>query len=113
MTTVCKKGFRVINCARGGIINEADLIKAIDEGFCAGAGLDVFVEEPTKNTQLVQHPKVICTPHLGASTVEAQKRVSLEMLQRLDDAIHQEAGEALQSAKRLNTEGLNAPAVEV
>ena len=81
----CKKGVRIINVARGGIVNEDDLLAALQSGYVAGAGLDVFMEEPPKNTQLVQHPKVVCTPHLGASTKEAQNNVAKEIaLQFLD-----------------------------
>lgn len=81
----CKKGVRIINVARGGIINEDDLLAALQSGHVAGAGLDVFLEEPPKNTPLIQHPKVVCTPHLGASTKEAQNNVAKEIaLQFLD-----------------------------
>ena len=81
----CKKGVRIINVARGGIVDENALLKALQSGHVSGAGLDVFVEEPPKNTQLVTHPKVVCTPHLGASTKEAQNNVAKEIaLQFLD-----------------------------
>lgn len=81
----CKKGVRIINVARGGIVNENDLLQALQDGHVAGAGLDVFLEEPPQNTQLIQHPKVVCTPHLGASTKEAQNNVAKEIaLQFLD-----------------------------
>lgn len=81
----CKKGVRIINVARGGIVNEDDLLTALQSGHVAAAGLDVFMEEPPKNTQLVQHPKVVATPHLGASTKEAQNNVAKEIaLQFLD-----------------------------
>lgn len=79
----CKKGFRIINCARGGIIDEADLVKALTSGQCAGAGIDVFAEEPTKNSELVNHPNVVCTPHLGASSVEAQNRVATDIAEQI------------------------------
>jgi len=82
----CKKGICVINCARGGIIDEDDLLVALTSGQCGGAGLDVFVEEPPKNTSLVQHPNVVCTPHLGASTKEAQLRVAKEIAEQFVDA---------------------------
>ena len=70
----CKPGVRIINCARGGIINEADLLAAIKSGHVAGASLDVLeVEPPTEGAQeLTKHPHVIVTPHLGASTIDAQ-----------------------------------------
>ena len=72
--------------------------------------MDVFDEEPTKNAALVNHPKAICTPHLGASTVEAQKRVSLEMLDRLDEAISTAAADQLKT-KRMSTDELEPAAM--
>ena len=63
-----KPGIRVINCARGGIVDEGALLKAIEEKRVAAAALDVFEEEPPGQTALVSHPRVIVTPHLGAST---------------------------------------------
>lgn len=72
-----KQGVRIINCARGGIINERDLVWAIEEGIVAGAGIDVFEKEPLPpDSLLLQNDKIIVTPHLGASTVEAQERVA-------------------------------------
>lgn len=74
---ICKPGIRVINCARGGLIDEAALLEALESGKCAGAALDVFeTEPPGRDNPLVQHPKVVCTPHLGASTVDAQVKVA-------------------------------------
>ncbi|GFS43055.1 d-3-phosphoglycerate dehydrogenase, partial [Trichonephila inaurata madagascariensis] len=78
----CRKGLKVVNCARGGIIDESALLAALKSGQCGGAGLDVFSEEPPKCTELLQHPKVICTPHLGASTHEAQRRVAEEIAEQ-------------------------------
>ncbi|XP_014216392.1 uncharacterized protein LOC106645125 isoform X3 [Copidosoma floridanum] len=78
----CKKGFCVVNVARGGIISESGLLSVLESGHCGGAGLDVFTEEPPKSAtllKLIQHPKVIATPHLGASTAEAQTRVAVEI----------------------------------
>lgn len=78
-----KKTARVLNVARGGIYNEACLIRALDEGWIAGAGIDVFTSEPPQPgsaaEKLASHPKVVATPHLGASTVEAQENVSLDV----------------------------------
>ncbi len=71
-----KKGVRIINCARGGLIVEADLKAALDSGHVAGAALDVFETEPATAHPLFGHPKVVCTPHLGASTTEAQENVA-------------------------------------
>lgn len=67
----CPRGVRVVNVARGGIINEADLLTALQSGQCGGAALDVYTEEPPKSEvtkALIQHPRVVATPHLGAST---------------------------------------------
>lgn len=81
--TKCKKGFRLVNCARGGIVDEVALLEALKSGQCAGAGLDVFAEEPTKSLDLVKHPNVVCTPHLGASSVEAQNRVAIDIADQI------------------------------
>ncbi|TCP28938.1 D-3-phosphoglycerate dehydrogenase [Scopulibacillus darangshiensis] len=74
-----KEGVRIINCARGGIIDEAALIEAIKEGRVAGAALDVYEQEPPANPDLLESSKVIVTPHLGASTQEAQEKVAQEV----------------------------------
>lgn len=73
-----KKGVRLVNCARGGIIDENDLADAIESGHVAGAAIDVFVEEPPTDRRLAELPKVLATPHLGASTEEAQELVAVE-----------------------------------
>ena len=78
----CKKGVRVVNVARGGIIDEAALLTALQSGHCAGAALDVYTEEPPQNSTLIQNKNVLCTPHLGASTKEAQVRVAEEVAQQ-------------------------------
>ncbi|HEU5059444.1 MAG TPA: phosphoglycerate dehydrogenase [Kofleriaceae bacterium] len=78
-----KKGALLVNAARGGIVDEAALVAALDAGHLAGAAFDVFVEEPTPpGSPLVGHPKVICTPHLGASTDEAQEKVAIEVAEQ-------------------------------
>jgi len=79
----CKKGVRIINCARGGIVDEDALLASLKNGHCAGAGLDVFRDEPTKNFDLINHPNVVCTPHLGASTSEAQNRVAIDIADQI------------------------------
>lgn len=75
-----KDGVILINCARGKVVDEAALIEALDNNKVAGAGIDVFEEEPTKNEALVNHPKVSVTPHIGASTKEAQVRIGEEVV---------------------------------
>src|SRR5262245_43496902 len=81
-----KRGVRIINCARGGIVDEAALADAIRAGHVAGAALDVFAEEPPpKDDPLVQLEQVICTPHLGASTGEAQVNVAIAIAQQVAD----------------------------
>jgi D-3-phosphoglycerate dehydrogenase len=74
---ICKPGMRLINCARGGLVDEAALLEALESGKCGGAALDVYEKEPPEpGSPLVNHPKVVCTPHLGASTFDAQVKVA-------------------------------------
>ncbi len=80
-----RKGVFILNCARGGIINEKDLYDAVKSGKVAGAALDVFEEEPTKNFDLLALDHVISTPHLGASTEEAQKNVAIAIAEQIVD----------------------------
>jgi len=78
----CKKGVKVVNVARGGVIDEAAILLALASGQCGGAAFDVYEEEPPKSEitkKLIQHEKVIATPHLGASTAEAQVKVAVEV----------------------------------
>ncbi|MCC6420700.1 MAG: phosphoglycerate dehydrogenase [Gemmataceae bacterium] len=79
------RGARVLNCARGGLINEDALVEALRSGHIAGAALDVFVNEPPGDHPLLKLPNVVTTPHLGASTVEAQESVAREAAQLLID----------------------------
>ncbi len=81
----CKKGVRIVNCARGGLIVEEDLKAAIESGHVAGVALDVFAVEPAKENILFGLEQVICTPHLGASTSEAQEKVALQVAEQLSD----------------------------
>jgi D-3-phosphoglycerate dehydrogenase len=80
-----KKGVRVINCARGGLVDEAALYEALKSGHVAGAAFDVFVEEPATQNPLFDLPNVVCTPHLGASTTEAQENVALQVAEQMSD----------------------------
>jgi len=80
-----KKGVRLINCARGALVIEGDLKAAIDSGHVAGAALDVFAVEPARESLLFGLPQVVATPHLGASTVEAQEKVALQVAEQMAD----------------------------
>jgi D-3-phosphoglycerate dehydrogenase len=80
-----KSGVRIVNCARGGLIDEAALKDALESGHVAGAALDVFSEEPAKNNPLFGTPGLICTPHLGASTGEAQVNVAMQIAEQMSD----------------------------
>src|SRR5205085_10963421 len=80
-----KKGVRIINCARGGLVDEEALRVALDSGHVAGAAFDVFTEEPATSNPLFGHPNVVCTPHLGASTAEAQENVALQIAEQMSD----------------------------
>jgi len=80
-----KDGVRLVNCARGGIINEEDLCDAIESGKVAGAAFDVFPKEPNQNKRLEQYPQIILTPHIAASTGEAQSKVGVEVAEEMVD----------------------------
>ncbi|MCC0641678.1 MULTISPECIES: D-2-hydroxyacid dehydrogenase [unclassified Clostridioides] len=80
-----KNGAYLINCARGGLVDEKDLLKALDEGKLSAAAIDVYEQEPTLNLDLVNHPRVSPTPHIGASTVEAQERIGEEIVNVIQD----------------------------
>ena len=80
-----KKGVRIVNCARGGLVDEAALADAIKSGHVAGAGFDVFEVEPATESPLFGLPNVVCTPHLGASTTEAQENVALQVAEQMSD----------------------------
>ncbi|WP_291274297.1 D-2-hydroxyacid dehydrogenase [Flavobacterium sp.] len=78
-----KEGAAIINCARGGVIDEVALVEALDEDKIAFAGLDVFEKEPTPEMRLLMHPKISLTPHIGAATLEAQDRIGTELAEQI------------------------------
>src|SRR5438270_1339114 len=80
-----KKGVRIINCARGGLVDEVALRKLLDSGHVAGAAFDVFTTEPATENPLFGHPNVVATPHLGAATSEAQENVALQVAEQMSD----------------------------
>ncbi|MBY2475453.1 D-2-hydroxyacid dehydrogenase [Clostridioides difficile] len=80
-----KDGAYLLNCARGGLVDEKDLLKALDKGKLSAAAIDVYEQEPTLNLDLVNHPRVSPTPHIGASTVEAQERIGEEIVNVIQD----------------------------
>jgi D-3-phosphoglycerate dehydrogenase len=80
-----KTGVRIVNCARGGLVDEVALRVALDAGKVAGAAFDVFVTEPATENPLFGHPNVVCTPHLGAATTEAQENVALQVAEQMSD----------------------------
>ncbi len=80
-----KDGVRIVNCARGGLVVEKDLVEALKSGKVAGAGIDVFEKEPATENPLFDLPNTVCTPHLGASTTEAQENVALQVAEQMSD----------------------------
>ncbi len=80
-----KKGVRIINCARGGLVDEAAIAEMLKSGHIAGAAFDVFAEEPATENPLFGLPNVVCTPHLGAATTEAQENVALQVAEQMSD----------------------------
>lgn len=83
-----KKGVIIANASRGGTIDEDALIAALDNGTVAGIGLDVFINEPTPRTDILQHPKISLTPHIGAATGEAQEKIGIELAEKLIAALN-------------------------
>ncbi|HXI03423.1 MAG TPA: phosphoglycerate dehydrogenase [Candidatus Saccharimonadales bacterium] len=81
----CKPGVRIVNCARGGIVDEQAVASALEEGKIGGAAFDVYEKEPPGDLPFRDHPDVICTPHLAASTEEAQERVAVEIAEQIRD----------------------------
>lgn len=86
-----KKGVRIVNCARGGLVDEGALLEALESGHVAGAALDVFAEEPAKDNPLFGRADVVCTPHLGAATTQAQENVAIQIAEQISDYLLQGA----------------------
>ena len=105
----CKKGLRIFNCARGGIIKETALLAALKSGKVAAAGLDVYEDEPlAKDSEFRSLPNVVLTPHLGASTAEAQESVGIEIAEQIADVLN---GGVIRNA--VNVPSIDAAAVKV
>ncbi|MEL7657122.1 MAG: D-2-hydroxyacid dehydrogenase [Bacillota bacterium] len=83
-----KDGVFIVNCARGGVLDEEALLAALDSGKVAAAALDVYEQEPTKNEKLCTHSKVCLTPHIGASTIEAQERIGKEIVEIIKNQLN-------------------------
>jgi len=93
-----RPGALLVNCGRGGVVDETALLAALESGRIGGAAIDVFEEEPTTRLDLVRHPKVVATPHIGASTAEAQERIAIETARMVLAAL---AGELPRAAVNL------------
>jgi D-3-phosphoglycerate dehydrogenase len=100
--SLCRKGIRFLNCARGGIIDEAALLRGLQSGHVGGAALDVFEKEPPDQSALLRHEKVVVTPHLGASTEEAQEKVAAQIARQVADALMERAYAGVVNASILN-----------
>ena len=83
-----KDGAGLINAARGGVLNEVELVSALDSGKLSFAGLDTFENEPKPAVQLLMHPKISLTPHIGAATNEAQDRIGLELAEQISNILN-------------------------
>lgn len=83
-----KKGVFIINTSRGKALDEEAIITSLNDGTLGGVGLDVFLEEPSKNLELIKHPKVSLTPHIGASTKEAQMKIGEEVINIIKEEMY-------------------------
>lgn len=106
---LCKDGVKIINCARGGIVNEDDLLEGLNTGKVSGAALDVYEKEPPDfNHPLFRHPKVVTTPHLGASTEEAQEKVAIQIAEQIIDLFEKQEVRGAVNAAALEAIGNQA-----
>ena len=104
----CKDGVKIINCARGGIINETDLISALDSGKVSAAAFDVYETEPPDfSGRLINHPKVVATPHLGASTEEAQEKVAIQIAEQVIELFQKKSARGIVNAAAIEVESDN------
>jgi D-3-phosphoglycerate dehydrogenase len=104
-----RRGAFIVNCARGGLVDEPALLAALDEGRLAGAGIDVFTTEPVADDDpLPRHPKVVATPHLGASTVEAQANVATQVAQEVLAVLDGQPAQFAVNVPSLRTEDVEA-----
>ena len=87
ITIGMKNGVILVNASRGGVIEENDLLEALNSGKVAGAGLDVFEGEPKPKHELMNHPKISVTPHIGAATKEAQERIGIELAEKIIESL--------------------------
>jgi D-3-phosphoglycerate dehydrogenase len=102
----CKDGVKIINCARGGIVDEAALVAALDSGKVSAAALDVYAKEPPDfSGKLIQHPKVVTTPHLGASTEEAQEKVAVQIAEQMVELFQKKSARGIVNAAAIAQEG--------
>ena len=102
----CKNGVKIINCARGGIVNEQDLINALDSEKVSAAALDVYENEPPDfSGKLINHPKIVSTPHLGASTDEAQEKVAVQIAEQIIELFQKKSASGIVNAAAIEMEG--------
>ncbi|MGE5798171.1 MAG: phosphoglycerate dehydrogenase [Ignavibacteria bacterium] len=102
----CKDGVKIINCARGGIVDETALIDALNSGKVSSAAFDVYTSEPPDfSGYLIQHPKVVTTPHLGASTEEAQEKVAVQIAEQIADLFNQKSVRGAVNASAIEASG--------
>jgi D-3-phosphoglycerate dehydrogenase len=101
----CKDGVKIINCARGGIVNEEDLINAMDSGKVSAAAFDVYETEPPDfSSKLIKHPKIVTTPHLGASTEEAQEKVAVQIGEQIIELFQKKSSRGIVNAAAIEVE---------
>jgi len=104
----CKDGVKIINCARGGIVNEEDLINALDSGKVSAAAFDVYETEPPDfSGRLINHPKIVTTPHLGASTDEAQEKVAIQIAKQIIELFQKKSARGVVNAAAIEVESDN------